>query len=69
MTTEPATHHLIGELRRTLDHMRADLDRIETLTGALHGFAQPIPDYEPNFQHFSRVPLSAHGFRRGDERQ
>lgn len=63
--TEPATHHLIEELRKALDHMSADLDRVEILTSALHGFAQPVPDYEPNFQHFGRVRLSAHQSGRG----
>ena len=65
MTTEPTTH-LIEELRRTLDHMSADLDRIETLTCALYGFTQPVPDYEPNFQHFSGVRMSAHEIRNSD---
>lgn len=69
MTTEPVTHQLTEQLRRTLDHMRADLDRIETLTCALHGFTQPVPDYEPNFQHFSRVQLSAHECGGDDPRQ
>ena len=60
MATEPATDHLMTELRQTLDHMHADLDRVELLTAALLGFAQPVPDYEPIFQHFNREPLSAH---------
>lgn len=66
MATEPATHQLIEELRRTLDNMSADLDRVETLTCALYGFAQPVPDYEPNFQHFNRVQLTAHEVGRDD---
>ena len=61
MATEPATHRLIGELRQTLDDMHADLDRVELLTAALHAFAQPVPDYEPSFQHIiARIPLGAH---------
>jgi hypothetical protein len=32
----------------------------------LHGFAQPVPEYEPSFQHFTRVPLNAHGMGRGE---
>lgn len=66
MATEPATHQLIAELRRTLDHMNADLDRVEVLTSALYGFAQPVPDYEPNFQQFGCVELGAHGSGHGD---
>lgn len=65
MATEPATHRLSRELRRTLDHMYAELDRVELLTAALHGFAQPVPDYEPSFRHLSRIPLSAHELGRG----
>lgn len=60
MATELATDLLINELRRTLDSMYADLDRVELLTAALAGFAQPVPDYEPSFRHFNRVPLSAY---------
>ncbi len=66
MATEPATDQLMTELRQTLDHMHADLDRVELLTAALVGFAQPVPDYEPSFQHFNRVRLSAHELGRSD---
>ncbi len=66
MATEPATDQLMSELRQTLDHMHADLDRVELLAAAVVGFAQPVPDYEPIFQHFNRMPLSAHELGRGD---
>ena len=60
MATEPVTQRMIEDLRRTLDRMSADLDRVEVLTAALHGFAQPIPDYEPTFRHFSHAQLTRH---------
>lgn len=66
MATEPGVPRLIDELRQTLDHMQAELDRIELLTAALHGFAQAVPDYAPSFQHLTRIPLSAHEIGRGD---
>lgn len=66
MATETVTHRLTGELRQALDDMHADLDRVELLTVALHGFAQPVPEYEPSFQHFNRVPLNAHELGRGE---
>jgi hypothetical protein len=65
MATEPATNRLMTELRQTLDHMHADLDRVELLTAVLVGFAQPIPDYEPSFR-LDRVALSEHELGRGE---
>jgi|HubBroStandDraft_6_1064221.scaffolds.fasta_scaffold1803424_1 hypothetical protein len=41
-----------GEIRRrlyeALDRLEKDITSIEILAGALKGFTQPIPDYEPN---------------------
>jgi hypothetical protein len=48
------------ELRRVLDHVRADLDRIEILTAALNAFSKPVPDYEPAFQHINGLALKQH---------
>ena len=66
MATQTATDQLIRALRRTLDHMNADLERIELLTAALDGFARPVPDYEPGFHHFSGVSLAAHELGRAE---
>jgi len=66
MATEPATYRLIDELRQTLDHMNADLDRVEFLTAVLHGFARPVPEYEPRFQHLNHVALSEHELGSGE---
>jgi hypothetical protein len=51
------------ELQGVLDHVRADLDRIEILTAALGAFAKPVPDYEPAFRHLRNLQLSAHELR------
>jgi hypothetical protein len=48
------------ELRQALDRVRADLDRIEILTGALNAFSKPVPDYEPKFRHISGLELTQH---------
>ena len=52
------------ELHRALDHVRADLDRVEILGGrARRASAQPIPDYEPDFRHMRQPePSRTHGF-------
>jgi len=40
-----------GEIKRrlyeALDRLQKDITSIEILAGALTGFTQPIPDYEP----------------------
>ncbi|HEY5167511.1 MAG TPA: hypothetical protein VII80_06895 [Pseudolabrys sp.] len=43
-----------------LDHMRADLDRVEILTAALSAFTKPVPDYEPSFRHMRHLMLTTH---------
>ena len=60
MRTETAIDRVKRELHRVLDHMRADLDRIEILMAALTAFSKPIPDYEPAFQHMRHLTLTAH---------
>lgn len=60
MRTETATDRVERELHRALDHMGADLDRIEILTAALDAFSRPIPDYEPRFRHMRHLMLNAH---------
>jgi hypothetical protein len=63
MKTETAIDRVKRDLYRVLDHMRADLDRIEILTAALSAFSRPIPDYEPAFQHMRHLTLTAHELR------
>jgi hypothetical protein len=60
MRTETAIDRVRHDLHRALDHMRADLDRIEILTAALGAFSRPIPDYEPSFRHMRHLTLTAH---------
>ena len=60
MATENATDHLKRELKRAVETLRADLDRVELLTAALSAFHRPVPDYEPTFRHAQRMSLSAH---------
>ncbi len=60
MAPENATDHLKRELKRAVETLRADLDRVELLTAALSAFHRPIPDYEPTFRHTQRMSLSAH---------
>jgi hypothetical protein len=60
MKPESAIDRVRRELRRVLDHVRADLDRIEILTAALNAFNKPVPDYEPAFQHINGLALKQH---------
>jgi hypothetical protein len=57
MRAEAAIDRVKCELHGVLDHMRADLDRIEILTAA---FSRPVPDYEPSFRHMRHLMLTAH---------
>lgn len=54
MKSDTAIDRVRRELYRVLDHMRADLDRIEILTAALSAFGKPVPEYEPSFQHMHK---------------
>jgi hypothetical protein len=49
-----------SDLLRALDHTRAELDRIELLSAALNAFSQPVPEYEPKFQHMHGLGLTRH---------
>jgi len=60
---ETAVDRVRRDLHRVLDHMRADLDRIEILTAALSAFSKPVPDYEPGFRHLHHLTLSVHEIR------
>jgi hypothetical protein len=63
MRTETARDRVRRELYRVLDHMRADLDRIEILMAALSAFSRPVPDYEPGFRNMRHLMLTAHELR------
>ena len=60
MKTETAIDRVRRQLKRVLDNMRADLDRVEILSAALQAFSKPVPDYEPGFRHIRDLSLSAH---------
>jgi hypothetical protein len=48
---EPAEDLIVRNLIETLEHLRADLDRMELWAAALGCFHHPIPDYRPADQH------------------
>ena len=60
MDTQDATSQLSRRLRRVLDNMSADIDRVEMLSAALAGFSKPVPPYEPAFHHLHAVGLREH---------
>jgi len=60
MKPEAAIDRVRRELKRVLDNMRADLDRVEILSAALQAFSKPVPDYEPGFRHVRNLSLRAH---------
>ena len=51
-------HEPSGEIKKrlheALDRLERDITSIEILAGALKGFTQPIPEYEPNNNHLLR---------------
>jgi hypothetical protein len=54
MGTDANIDRMKRELDHVLDDMHTELDRIEILLGALNGYNQPVPDYEPGFRHLRR---------------
>ena len=60
MRTETAIDRVTCELHGVLDHMRADIDRIEILMAALSAFRRPVPNYEPAFRNMRHLMLTAH---------
>jgi hypothetical protein len=44
-------NNIPGRLRESLQQLRVDIDRVEIWAGALEGFAQPVPDYDPSPAH------------------
>jgi hypothetical protein len=45
--------------RESSEEVRASVERVELLTALVSAFAQPIPEYEPEFHHLPDR-LSAH---------
>jgi hypothetical protein len=41
------------------DRLRSDIDRIELLAAVLAAFNEPVPNYEPRFQHLRRFTNKA----------
>lgn len=60
MKSNAAIDQVRRDLQHAIDHAHADLDRIELLTAALSAFSQPVPEYEPKFQHMHGLALSRH---------
>jgi len=48
---EQAEDLIVRNLIETLEHLRADLDRMELWASALGSFHHPIPEYRPGDQH------------------
>jgi hypothetical protein len=42
-----AGEQISERLQESLARLRKDIDRVEVWAGALEGFSQPIPDYDP----------------------
>ena len=47
MTVAEANEKIERQLQEAIDHLRADLVRVEIWASALTGFSRPIPDYQP----------------------
>jgi hypothetical protein len=56
MTTGAAIERVKSELYRAFEKTRADLDRVEILAAGLAAFEEPVPSYEPRFQHLRSTP-------------
>lgn len=54
-----ARERLKGELQRSVERVRAELDKIEILSAAMSAFSQPVPKYEPSFVHMRHATASA----------
>jgi hypothetical protein len=54
---------LTKRLQEALDRLEKDITSIEILAGALRGFTQPVPDYEPNNKNLLRSRCQEIGAR------
>jgi len=57
--TLTARDRLKGELQRSVERIRVELDKIEILSAAMFAFSKPIPAYEPGFQHLRHATVNA----------
>ena len=55
MATDATIDRIKNELHRAFEKTRAELDRIEILAAGLAAFEEPVPNYEPRFQHLRRL--------------
>jgi hypothetical protein len=60
MASDTAAERAKRELKRVAEQTSTDLDRVELLSAALGAFSQPVPDYEPGFQHVQDLRLNAY---------
>jgi hypothetical protein len=58
---EPATEKIVRNLREATERLQEDLERVELWTGALNGFTQPVPTYEPGDSKFVLPSAKAGG--------
>jgi hypothetical protein len=56
MAMDVAIDRIRSELYRAFEKTRADLDRVEILAAGLAAFEEPVPSYEPWFQHLRLHP-------------
>lgn len=54
MALDATTDRLRSDILRAFERTRAELDRIELLAAGLAAFNEPVPNYEPKFQHLRR---------------
>jgi len=54
-----AGDRLKGELQRSVERIRVELDKIEILSAAMSAFSQPVPAYEPGFHHLRHATANA----------
>jgi hypothetical protein len=67
--TEQATEKIVRNLREATERLQEDLARVELWTGALNGFTQPVPNYEPGDSRFVLRPGKATGARQQSANQ
>jgi hypothetical protein len=59
---------LKGELQRSVERIRVELDKIEILSAAMSAFSQPVASYEPTFVHLRHATASAMELNKRSER-
>lgn len=60
---------LKGELQRSVERVRVELDKIEILSAAMSAFSQPVPNYEPRFVHMRHATANAIELNKRSERR